>query len=42
MQALPLIVKGLRAAGLELVTLDELFRKALVVDCGRAGRSSAW
>ena len=45
-QALPLIVKGLRARGLEPVTLDELFarpaRKARVVDCGRAGRSSAW
>jgi peptidoglycan-N-acetylglucosamine deacetylase len=27
-QALPLIVKGLRARGLEPVTLDELFRKA--------------
>ena len=27
MQALPLIVKGLRARGLEPVTLDELFRK---------------
>ena len=28
MQALPLIVKGLRAQGLEVVTLDELFRKS--------------
>jgi peptidoglycan/xylan/chitin deacetylase (PgdA/CDA1 family) len=27
-QALPLIIKGLRAQGLELVTLDELFRKS--------------
>ena len=27
-QALPLIIKGLRAQGLEVVTLDELFRKS--------------
>ena len=27
-QALPLIIKGLRAQGLEIVTLDELFRKS--------------
>ena len=45
-QALPLIIKGLRAQGLEVVTLDELYggrsRQGRVVDCGPAGRSSAW
>ena len=30
-QALPLIIKGLRAQGLEVVTLDELFRKSVDV-----------